>query len=61
MNLNKILKAEKEAKEFLKRAKTAKELAQHDSFFFYGCKESAALKRQSMELSSALTELRKSN
>lgn len=59
MNLAKILKAEKEAKKFLKRAKIARGRAHGDKYFFYGCRESAALKRQSMELSSALVELRK--
>lgn len=59
MNLEKILAAEKEATRFLERAKAARERAKNDHFFFFGCKESASLKRQSMELSNALVALRK--
>ncbi len=59
MNLDKILSAEKEAKLFLERSKKAREAAQNDKFFFFGCKESASLKRQSMELTNALVELRR--
>lgn len=59
MNLEKIFAAEEEAKRFLAKAKAARERAQNDEFFFFGCKESASLKRQSMELSNALVELRK--
>jgi len=61
VNLDKILDAEKEAKLFLEKSKIAKKRAQNDKYFFFGCKESASLKRQSMELSNALIELRKSS
>ena len=59
MNLQTILVAEEEAKQFLAKAKKARERAQNDKYFFFGCKESASLRRQSMELSQALVELRK--
>lgn len=59
MNINTVIEAEKQAKEFLRRAKTLKDRAKDDKFAWYGCKESGSVKRQSLELSNALIELRK--
>ncbi len=61
MNLQKIITAEKEAKEFLKRCNGLRECTKNDACFFYGSKKTASLKRQSMELSNALVDLRKSS
>jgi len=59
VNIKTILAAEKEALEFLERVKNAKTREQKNKYFFFGCGESAALRRQSLELSAALVELRK--
>lgn len=59
MNLTHIAKVEKEISEFLVRAKDVRERAKDDEHCFFGCKETAALKRQSMELSESLIVLRK--
>ena len=59
MNLQTILAVEKEAKSFLEKAKIARDRAEKDNYFFFGCRESASLKRQSMELTNALVALRK--
>ncbi len=49
----------KEAKEFIERAKVVLERAKEDKYIFFGCKETGALRRQSLELTRALAELRK--
>ena len=61
--------ARAEAKRFLKRVTELENKVnrrQHtvgndgvDSIFFFGCKETAAVKRASLDLSRALTELRR--
>ena len=62
MNLEKLIEAETEARKFLKKCKIARERARGDDYFFMtGCRESASLKRQSMELTNALADLRKSS
>lgn len=60
MNLSSITKAEKEAKEFLVRVKAVKDRAKDDKNCFYGCKETGALKRKSLDLSVSLSDMRKS-
>lgn len=59
MDLRKVNKVEKEAKEILARCDAVKERAKEDHMCFYGCKETSSLKRQSLELSRALSELRR--
>ncbi len=59
MNLETILSAEKEAKKFLEKAKLARKRIGSDGFGFLGSKETASLRRQSMELSNALVDLRR--
>lgn len=50
-----------EAERFLKRAKIAKTKYASDKMttYFYTCKEAAAVKRASMDLSRALTQIRR--
>ena len=57
--LDALDEVEREAKRFLERVYQARERIKTDSFARYGCKETAAVKRASMDLSRALTELRK--
>jgi|WetSurMetagenome_2_1015567.scaffolds.fasta_scaffold489164_3 hypothetical protein len=53
-----LKKAMVEAERFLEIAKIV-ELKGHDNVFtFYGCKETGALRRASMDLTRALAELR---
>lgn len=59
MNIEKIIQAEKEARLFLERAKLVRDKTANYSHVFFGSKETASLRRQSMELSNALVELRK--
>ncbi len=59
MNIKTILKAEAEAEEFIKRCKDVREHAQQDAYCFFGCRKTGALRRQSLELSYALVDLRK--
>jgi len=60
MTLKKIIEAEKEAIKFLEKTGIAKQaVRENDMFFITGCKESASLRRQSMELTNALADLRK--
>lgn len=61
MNMETILQAETEIKKFIKRSKAVKIRASGDKFCFFGCKETAGLRRQSLELSNVLVNLRKSN
>lgn len=61
MNLQSILKAEIEAREFLSKAKQVREEAQNSEIYFMtGSRLTGSLRRQSMELTNALTDLRKS-
>ena len=61
MNLVKINVAIEEAKKFIERAEVVQEKAKNtkDDYWLWPSKENAALKRQSMELTRALAELRK--
>ena len=59
MNIETISKAEAEAKEFIKRCKAVREREQEYAYCFFGCQETGALRRQSMDLTRALADLRK--
>lgn len=61
MRVEKILEAEKEAELFLEKLRAMKVvlMKQGESVLICGCRESAGLKRASMELSNKLIELRK--
>ena len=59
MNLVKINVAIEEAKKFIERAEVVKEKEKDNETWLWPSKENASLKRQSMELSRALSELRK--
>lgn len=48
-----------EAKRFLEKAKKLKTKAKKDDWWYFGCKESGAVRRSSMDLTRALAELRK--
>ena len=61
MNFKKIVAAEKEAKEFLKRCAALRVKMQNDDTAKYGCKETASVRRQSMELTHALVDVRQSS
>ena len=51
--------AEAEAKEFLRRAKVFRDEKPNFAFYWPGSPASASLRRQSMELTRALAQLRK--
>ena len=57
----KIDKAASEAKRFLAAVKDLKERAREDAFInvFWGCKESGALRRASLDLTRALADMRR--
>ena len=58
--IHKYTKAISEAKRFIKRADEAKgELMKGNLSYMTGCKETAAAKRASMDLTRVLAELRK--
>lgn len=60
MNQKKIIDAMMEAKKFVKRAeKVLRESRDDDCMFIAGNGRTAALRRQSMELTRALAEMRK--
>lgn len=63
MNQTKLNKAVAEAREFIKRADALTKDHQGSGYFFYffPSKLSGAVRRQSMELTRALSELRKPN
>lgn len=61
MTPERIAMAEEEAKRFLGRLRLYKAKLKEDNMAHCGCKESGALKRTSMDLSRALSELRKGN
>ena len=58
MNIEQIVNAEVEIHRFLKKSKLVKTRLKVDKMAHFGCKEIGALKRASMDLSRALTELR---
>ena len=57
MNLEQIKEVELELKRFTSRLKQAKERLTMDSGAEYGCKETGALKRASLDLKAELTKL----
>lgn len=62
MNMDKIMRAEKEAKRFLEKVRAVKIRAKEERLIFLsGCRETGALRRASMDLSNALSDLRKSS
>lgn len=62
MNESLLIEAEKEAKRFLTKCKELKERrSKGDLYSFQGCKESGAVKRASLDLSRALSAIRKPN
>jgi len=60
MDKTKLDASIEEAKRFLKRAHTLKKKAGEDRYTFFGCKETGAVKRSSMDLSRSLADLRRS-
>lgn len=48
-----------EAKRFIKKAEIAKKKMKEDRYAVFGCKETGAAKRASMDLTRSLAELRK--
>jgi hypothetical protein len=54
-----LKKAKEEAERFLERLTAYQSKVQNDSWAQYGCAESGALKRSSMDLTRALAELRR--
>ncbi len=66
MQIETILKAEEEAKKFLKRVQLVRIDVKErvggysNGTFIYGNRNTGALRRQSMELTNALADLRKS-
>ena len=58
MNLEKLKEVESKAEEFLRRLKTARAKMQINDFF-HSSKETAALKRSSLDLTRALAEMRR--
>lgn len=59
MNIELIKTAEAEAKRFLERAAEARKRLNIDSYAKYGCRETGAVKRASLDLSRALADMRK--
>ena len=58
MKLENINQAMEEASRFILKAKAVKVKELEDKLCFYGCKETAALRRASMDLTRALSKLR---
>jgi len=61
MNKESIKLVKEEIKRFNKCLAKVESRMEKDSYVFYGCKETGALKRASMDLSNALVSLRRSN
>lgn len=59
MNIETLNEAIFEAQRFLKRAQKVQELQKVEGRIFFGSKETAAVKRASMDLSRTLTNIRK--
>lgn len=55
-----LREAEKKAKRFIETVRLLKERMARDSLALYGCTESGAVRRASMELTRSLSVLRKS-
>lgn len=58
MKREEILKAESEAIRFLRTVGDLKERLDDDRYALYGCRESASVKRASMDLTNALADMR---
>ncbi len=58
MKMEDILKAEQEAKEFLSRVKVVREERKATRGTLFGDRNTGALRRQSMELTRALADMR---
>ena len=62
MNNQNLTEARELARDFIRLIDGADSESLLDDFYFYtGCKQSAAIKRKSMDLTRALAEMRKSN
>mgnify|MGYP001769477861 CR=1 FL=1 len=59
VTIAKIEKAQEELKRFFQAAIEAKKKLREDNLAQFGCKETAALKRASMDLTRVLVEIRK--
>ena len=59
MNEHTLKEAVSEAERFLKRAKELQEALKNKPLIFYGTKETGAVRRASMDLSRALSDLRR--
>lgn len=60
MNLKTMQKAKTEAKRFLKRISDLENrMAEDNCAFLYGCAETSAVRRASMELTRALANMRR--
>ena len=59
MNIENLNEAINEAERFLEKAKVVREKVKVDNYVFYGCKQTGALKRASMDLSRALSKIRR--
>ncbi len=57
MDIKDILAVEKEVERFVEKLKAAKDKQRTDPHFFYGCKESGALKRSALDLKVELTRI----
>lgn len=58
MKIKDILTAEKECLRFLDRLRKVKTRLKDDKYTLYGCKETGALKRSSLDLTRSLSEMR---
>lgn len=59
MNIETLNNAIKEAVRFIEMPHAVTDRAKKDKYIFLGCKETAACKRASLDLTRALSELRK--
>lgn len=59
MNITDLREAMKEAERFLGTAEAVKDKATQGTFTFYGCKETSACRRASMDLTRALVAIRR--
>lgn len=60
MHLSALREAKKEAKRFIEKVRLLEQRMAEDSTALYGCAETGAVRRQSMELTRSLARLRKS-
>lgn len=59
MSIDQLDASIKEAERFLEKARAAKKRIQEDKYAIYGCRETGAVKRASLDLSHALSALRR--